>query len=152
MVAIFSAPFTPADALLPTMRGHGYAVLAPDALAALCGVAVADLDTLKPSWDALPPDEYLLDGGSYRRRRHSCFVVDDGRLERAPHRAHWQSKVYNALHGGLRRWCEPVSDAVANSPARSWLLLGLSTQVSRLHTPPPRYSEAHHLPTGSTAG
>src|SRR3546814_13434025 len=110
MVAIFSAPFTPADALLPTMRGHGYAVLAPDALAALCGVAVADLDTLKPSWDALPPDEYLLDGGSYRRRRHACFVVDDGRLERAPHRAHWQSQDYNALHGGLRRWFEPVSD------------------------------------------
>src|SRR3546814_16585836 len=52
MVAIFSAPFTPADALLPAMRGHGYAVLGPDAVAALCGVAVADLDTLKPSWDA----------------------------------------------------------------------------------------------------
>src|SRR3546814_16450026 len=91
MVAIFSAPFTPADALLPAMRGHGYAVLGPDAVAGLCGVAVADLDTLKPSWDALPPDEYLLDGGSYRRRRHACFVVDDGRLERAPHPAHWQS-------------------------------------------------------------
>src|SRR3546814_8875808 len=71
MVAIFSAPFTPADALLPAMRGHGYAVLGPDAVAGLCGVAVADLDTLKPSWDALPPDEYLLDGGSYRRRRHA---------------------------------------------------------------------------------
>src|SRR3546814_3588866 len=97
--------------LLPAMRGHGYAVLGPDAVAGLCGVAVADLDTLKPSWDALPPDEYLLDGGSYRRRRHACFVVDDGRLERAPHRAHWQSKDYNALHGGLRRWFEPVSDA-----------------------------------------
>src|SRR3546814_16949625 len=82
MVAIFSAPFTPADALLPTMRGHGYAVLAPDALAALCGAAVADLDTLKPSWDALPPAEYLPDGGSYRRRRPGYFVLADRSEER----------------------------------------------------------------------
>ena len=125
MVAIFSAPFTPADALLPAMRGHGYAVLAPDALTGLCDVAVADLDILKPSWDTLPPDEYLLDGGSYRRRRHACFVVDGGRLERAPHRAHWQSKDYNALHGGLRRWFEPISDSVVDSRAWSKLLLGL---------------------------
>src|SRR3546814_17882675 len=93
MVAIFSAPFTPADALLPAMRGHGYVVLGPDAVAGLCGVALADLDTLKPSWDALPPDEYLLDGGSYRRRRHACFVLDDGRLERAQHRANRESVV-----------------------------------------------------------
>src|SRR3546814_16646107 len=92
---------------------------------------------------ALPPDEYLLAGGSYRRRRHSGFVVDDGRLERAPHRAHWQSKDSNALHGGLRRWFEPVSDAVANSTAWSRLLLGLSTQVSRLHDHRPWYVEAH---------
>src|SRR5690606_21565871 len=44
MVAIFPAPSTPADALVPAMRGHGYAVFAPDAVAALCGVPVAELD------------------------------------------------------------------------------------------------------------
>src|SRR3546814_19024962 len=98
MVAIFSAPFTPADALLPAIRGHGYAVLAPDAVAGLCGVTVADLDTLKPSWDALPPDEYLLAGGSYSRRRHASFAVDDGPPERAPHPPHRQSTAYNPRH------------------------------------------------------
>ena len=152
MVAIFSAPFTPADALLPAMRGHGYAVLAPDALPALCGVATADLDALKPSWDALPPDEYLLDGGSYRRRRHACFVVDAGRLERAPHRAHWQSKDYNALHGGLRRWFEPISDSIVDSPAWSKLLLGLSAQVSRLGGAHPWYVEAHQFRIDTSDG
>src|SRR3546814_7426871 len=60
MVAIFSAPFTPADALLPAMRGHGYAVLGPDAVAGLGGVAVADLDTLKPSWDRSEEHTYEL--------------------------------------------------------------------------------------------
>ena len=41
MVAIFPAPFTPAEALLPAMRGHGYAVLGPDAVAALCEIGRA---------------------------------------------------------------------------------------------------------------
>src|SRR3546814_17560520 len=71
---------------------------------------------------------------------------------RAPHRAHWQSKDYNALHGGLRRWFEPVSDAVANSPAWSRLLLGLSTQVSRLHDARPWYVEAHQFRIDTSDG
>jgi hypothetical protein len=137
---------------MPAMRGHGYAVLAPDAVAGLCNVATADLDALKPSWDALPPDEYLLDGGSYRRRRHACFVVDGDRLERAPHRAHWQSKDYNALHGGLRRWFEPIGDAVVDSPAWSQLLLGLSAQVSRLQDARPWHVEAHQFRIDTSDG
>ncbi len=145
MVAIFPAPFTPADALVPAMREHGYAVFAPDAMAALCDLPLAGLDALAASWDELPPDRYLLDGGSYRRRRHACFVVDGDRLERAPHRAHWQSKDYNALHGGLRRWFEPIEDAVAGSDAWSRLLRGLTAQVSRLSDARPWYVEAHQF-------
>ncbi|MGN7726647.1 2OG-Fe dioxygenase family protein [Luteimonas sp. 22616] len=152
MVAIFPAPSTSAEALVPAMREHGYAVFAPDAVVALCGVPLAGLDALKHSWDDLPPDEYLLDGGSYRRRRHACFVVDGGRFERAPHRAHWQSKDYNALHGGLRRWFEPIEDAVAGSEAWSRLLLGLSAQVSRLAEARPWYVEAHQFRIDTSDG
>jgi hypothetical protein len=152
VVAVFSAPFTPAAALLPTMREHGYAVLAPDAVAALCDVPLAGLDALKGSWDDLRPDEYLLDGGSYRRRRHACFVVDGDRFERAPHRAHWQSKDYNALHGGLRRWFEPIEEAVADSAAWSRLLLGLSAQISQLKGARPWHVEAHQFRIDTSDG
>ncbi|MDN5781484.1 MAG: 2OG-Fe dioxygenase family protein [Luteimonas sp.] len=152
MVAIFSAPFTPAEALQPAMREHGYAVLAPDAVATLCDSPVADLDALKGSWDALQPDRYLLDGGNYRRRRHACFVVDGDRIARAPHRAHWQSKDYNALHGGLRRWFEPIEDAVVDSAAWSRLLLGLSAQVSQLAGARPWYVEAHQFRIDTSDG
>jgi hypothetical protein len=31
-----------------------------------------------------------------------------------PHRAHWQSLDYNALHGGIERWFEPITQALAN--------------------------------------
>ena len=152
MVAIFPAPFTPADALLPAMREHGYAVFAPDAVATLCDVTLAGLGALARSWDDLRPDQYLLDGGSYRRRRHACFVVDDDRLVRAPHRAHWQSKDYNALHGGLRRWFEPIGETVADSDAWSRLLLGLSAQVSRLRDAHPWYVEAHQFRIDTSDG
>lgn len=152
MVAIFSAPFTPVEGLLPAMREHGYAVLLPDAVTALCGARPVALDALKESWNDLEPDHYLLDGGSYRKRRHACFVVDDGRIEPAPHRAHWQSQDYNALHGGLRRWFEPIRDDVVASPAWSQLLLGLSAQCSELRDTHPWYVEAHQFRIDTSDG
>jgi hypothetical protein len=30
-----------------------------------------------------------------------------------PHRAHWQPLEYNALHGGIERWFEPLAPALA---------------------------------------
>jgi hypothetical protein len=152
MVATIAAPATTAEGLLPAMRERGYAVLGPDAVAALCGVSPQALDALARSWDDLQPDTYLRDGGSYRRRRHACFLVDDGRIERAPHRAHWQSTDYNALHGGLHRWFEPVEDAVATDPAWSGLLLGLSAQVSKLRQAHPWHVEAHQFRIDTSDG
>ena len=132
MVATFSAPYTPASGLLTDLRERGYAVLAADDVAVLCGVTIAQLDALKPSWDDLQPDRYLRDGGSYRRRRHSCFLVDAGNVVQAPHRAHWQSRDYNALHGGMQRWFEPITPAVVSQPAWERLLQALGDQFTQL--------------------
>src|SRR5689334_12236067 len=77
----FTAPMIPSPALtdpatVPALlRGQGYAVLSPQAVCSLTDSQLADLQALGPSWDGLPPDNYLKDGGHYRRRRHSCFVV-----------------------------------------------------------------------------
>ena len=108
MVATFLPPFTQAAALLPQLRERGYAVLSPTDVSELCGIEAGALEALKPSWEDLQPDRYLKDGGSYRKRRHSCFVAGQGGLLQAPPRAHWQSEEYNALHGGMRRWFEPM--------------------------------------------
>ena len=67
------------------------------------------LRTWLPSWNDLPPDAYLKDGGHYRRSRHSCFVVNGESVQQTPHRAHWQPLEYNALHGGMQRMFEPMS-------------------------------------------
>ena len=152
MVTTFSAPFTPVEALLPAMRERGYAVLMADAVAALCGEGPDTLAALQDSWNDLQPDRYLRDGGSYRRRRHACFVVDGERIQRAPHRAHWQSLDYNALHGGLRRWFEPIEDAVVAAPAWSRLLLALTAQCSQLKPARPWYVEAHQFRIDTSDG
>jgi hypothetical protein len=152
MVATFSAPYTPASELLPGLRERGYAVLAADDVATLCGVTIAQLDALKPSWDDLQPDLYLRDSGSYRRRRHSCFLVDADNVVQAPHRAHWQSRDYNALHGGMQRWFEPITPAVVSQPAWGRLLQALGDQFAQLKPVQPWYVEAHQFRIDTSDG
>ncbi len=129
MVARFAAPYTPLAGFDEAMHVRGYAVLQPQDVAALSGNALDALVALAPAWDNLAPDRYLKDGGSYRRRRHACFVAEDGALTQAPHRAHWQSRDYNALHGGMRRWFEPIEPSIVANPAWSRLLLSLAARI-----------------------
>ena len=88
---------------------RGRAVLSPAGFATFAGTGLAELDALRATWDDLPPDAHLRDGGRYRKRRHASFVVDAGEVRLVPQRAHWQPVEYNALHGGLERWFEPIA-------------------------------------------
>lgn len=139
---MFEPPWTPAAELVDALKRDGEAVLAPGSLSVL-GVSAAELDSLKPCWDDLPPDGYLKDGGRYRFRRHGCFVVDGDRLTLAPHRAHWQPLDYNALHGGIQRWYVPLAQEMADSPAWKALLLGLARVASAIKGEQPWFIEAH---------
>jgi hypothetical protein len=77
-----------------------------------CG-AVADWEQFAASWNDLALDTYLVDAGRFRRRRHAAFSVDaSGLLRRETHQAHFQSRSYNALYGGIERWFEPLSNAI----------------------------------------
>jgi hypothetical protein len=145
-------PLVPADALVDALRDPGHAVLNAAALCRSTGAALADLMTFAPTWNDLPPDRYLRDGGRYRRRRHACFVVDGEVLRPAPHRAHWQPVEYNALHGGLERWFEPMHDAVVASPAWHALLTGLARTASAIKGAQPWYVEAHQFRIDTTDG
>ena len=46
--------------------------------------------------------------GALPPRRHASFVVEGGAVNQAPHRAPLKPLEYNALHGGLERWFEPM--------------------------------------------
>lgn len=152
MVALFSAPCAPAEALAERLTANGYAVFAPEAVAVLCDVSTASLDALVPSWDDLPPDDYLRDGGRYRRRRHGSFVVGRAGVVQAPHRAHYQSLDYNALHGGLQRWFAPITPEIVAAPAFVQLIATLGARLRGVRAVDPWYVEAHQFRIDTTDG
>ncbi len=140
-----SPPVTPPSELTGVLRGRGYAVLSRDGLCGLVGVPAATLDALRPTWNDLPRDAYLRDSGRYRSRRHSCFVVEGPAVIPVPHRAHWQPVEYNALHGGLSRWFEPITREVVEQPVWPRLLSALGASFSAVKGPQPWYVEAHQF-------
>ena len=152
MVASFAAPQTPLDGLDAALRDRGFAVLAPAAVAALAGVPLAAFDALLSSWDGLCSDDYLKDGGRYRRRRHSCFVVEGDVLWQVPHRMHWQPVEYNALHGGMERWFEPIEPATVAQPAWSALIGALARTCSARRPASRWHVEAHQFRIDTSDG
>jgi hypothetical protein len=141
-----AAPITAPARVDAQLRESGYALLER------CpGEAHAPARWL-PFWDHLPADAHLRDGGRYRRRRHACFVVTGESVERVPHRAHWQPVEYNALHGGIERWFEPVETGLADDPAWAALLVGLGRHASVLRGAQPWYVEAHCFRIDTTDG
>lgn len=106
------------DAFARTPAADMRALLGDEALAAWPAFAT--------SWDDLALDEYMADGGRYRRRRYACFAMTGVVAEREPHQPHFQTVAYNRLNGGVERWFAPVSDAVGASPLLARLLALLS--------------------------
>jgi hypothetical protein len=148
--------FTPLADAATALRQHGYALLQPQDVAALAGLPLAALDALIPSWDALELDNYLKDGGRYRRRRHSCFVQQGRELTQTPHRAHWQPLEYNALHGGMNRLFAPVQPDTVAQPAWPALITAIgqvcSTARALENSATPWYVEAHQFRIDTTDG
>jgi hypothetical protein len=144
--------YTYPDQLPTLLRQQGYAVLSPQGVCELAGCAPQDLQALGPDWADLPPDQYLKDGGRYRRRRHSCFIAEGERLTQAPHRAHWQPVEYNALHGGMQRWFEPMQAEVVARPAWSHLLAAMARVASGLRGAQPWFIEAHQFRIDTEGG
>jgi hypothetical protein len=134
------------------LHAEGHAVLSPGGLSNLIGMPLSELNGLRPAWDRLPPDAYLRDGGRYRRRRHACYTVDGETLEAVPHRAHWQPLEYNALHGGLERWFEPIEASTSRSAAWRRLLVALGGVASSLKGARTWYTEAHQFRIDTTDG
>jgi len=150
---ILRPPFTELAHLHSALGTQGYAILSPAVLCEWLGTDLGSLDALRPSWDELPPDGYLRDGGRYRRRRHSCFVVEGDAVTQAPHRAHWQPVEYNALHGGLERWFEPLAPDIVSRPVWPLLLRRLAACGTALKPSTPRwYVEAHQFRIDTTDG
>ena len=145
-------PTTEPGGLADALAVRGHALLAPDAFARFADATLDELDALRPSWSALPPDAHLKDGGRYRRRRHASFVIDADSVRLVAQRAHWQPVEYNALHGGIERWFEPIDEAVLAAPAWRRMLLSFAALASARMGVQPWYVEAHQFRIDTTDG
>ena len=153
MMTSFSPPSLAAPAELGTvLRQQGYGVLDARNVSAMSGCPAAELVAMRTQWVDLPPDAFLKDGGRYRRRRHSCFIVEGAHVTQVPHRAHWQPVEYNALHGGMQRLFEPMLPELLAKPVLNQLLAWLGRVCSDLKGVRPWFVEVHQFRIDTTDG
>jgi hypothetical protein len=137
------------------LSSAGYAFLLPAETASVLGVRLTEVGSLSRWWNELPRDEYLRDGGRYRSRRHSCYVQEFERaagagppassLTGVPQRAHWQPTSYNALHGGLERWFEPIAPEVVTTPVWPKVLRSIGSLFAQVRPVERWFIEAHQF-------
>ena len=153
--------FNIATAPKPAVQGlsqDGLSLLTPTELTSTLHLPLpawsSGWDALADSWNRLPPDAHLKDGGHYRKRRHACFIQETttGDLMQTPHRAHWQPTDYNALHGGFERWFDPVEADVATAPAWTQLLSAFGQLFTQVQPVPRWYIEAHQFRIDTAGG
>jgi hypothetical protein len=132
----------------------GYAFLSAVDAATLFHVDLPQLNALRDAWARLPRDTYLRDGGSYRSRRHGCFIqtFSSGVLSAVPHRPHWQPTSYNALHGGLERWFEPIEPEVLTAPVWGRLVAAIGSLFEQVRHVDQWFIEAHQFRIDTSNG
>jgi hypothetical protein len=157
-------PLTAAADLAQQLAAAGWAVLDAAALRSVAqtlassparatpAVTPGAWEAWSPLWEDLPPDRYLRDGGRYRRRRHGSFVVEGRRCLPVAHRAHWQPVEYNALHGGIERWFEPLPAPLLADPAWVQLLCAGAGIAALLRGPARWFVEAHPFRIDTAGG
>lgn len=83
------------------------------------------------SWDDLPEDNFLSDGGHYRFRRYSVFNWNmNDELIQLPHEAHYQSTYRNNMNGGIYRDFEPFKPSTAQNPVLKSFIQLIAPQFS----------------------
>jgi hypothetical protein len=151
-VVNLSPPLTPTQQLAPAIQRDGFAIAAAASMAELTNQSVADLKNLGVHWQDLPRDPYLKDGGRYRFRRHASYTLSGAELTMVPHRAHWQSLDYNALHGGIERWFEPITQALASNLAWQAVIKNTAGLLSSIKPVNTWFIEAHQFRIDTSDG
>jgi hypothetical protein len=144
--------FVTEDRWTASLVDHHVAVLNPVSTLKVLACGPETVSHWAGYWKDLPPDQYLLDGGHYRHRRHSSFVVNGDAVLQVPHRAHWQPVSYNALHGGMTRWFEPMDKAITDSAEWLRALAQLGHGFSKVSGLQPWFVEAHQFRIDTAGG
>jgi len=150
--ANLAPPLTALDQIDRALRDDGFVVVSAQTVAQFSHVDLSSIQELAKFWEDLPRDPYLKDGGRYRFRRHASYQIKGEELTLVPHRAHWQSLDYNALHGGIERWFEPIKDELLSNAAWKSVLLGNQLNQIKPASNNAWYVEVHQFRIDTTDG
>lgn len=115
--------------------------------------ALADWQVFAASWDSLPPDLYMGDGGTYRSRRYAVLSAHaDGRIQVEPLQPHYQARSYNALNGGVPRHFEPIADRVLEGATFQSVVQWCNALFSAVEQHADWHIEAHQFRIRAVAG
>lgn len=149
---ILPPPLSRVENAMADYQSRGYTILDASSVRQLSGADAESLQHFAQDWEQLPPDHHLRDGGRYRFRRHASFVAKDQQLQAVSHRAHWQPLDYNALHGGIERWFEPMFEHTTQHPSWQRLLLWLCDWMNQVKGVQPWFIEAHQFRIDASNG
>lgn len=116
------------DDIIEKLREKDFLSLsAPKVIDLLSAIAKTDIGndaSFVESWNTLEEDQYMADGGRYRKRRHAVFeatqLAPKPRL--LPYQPHYQTENYNQLNGGIERYFAPIMPDLVESPTLVALL------------------------------
>ncbi|MCP4984371.1 MAG: 2OG-Fe dioxygenase family protein [Gammaproteobacteria bacterium] len=93
-------------------------------LSSIAASAIGEEHAFLDSWNRLERDQYMADGGKYRKRRHATYAIHNAGepAELMPYQPHYQTIDYNPLNGGVARYFAPILDDLHRSPTLAALL------------------------------
>ena len=115
--------------------------------------ALSDWDAFSSSWDDMPQDRYMADGGRYRRRRYATLSASiDGVIKLEPHQPHYQSLEYNTLNGGIAREYVPIADEIVGGDTMTSILKFCQSVFSQMLPEAVWHIEVHQFRIEASGG
>jgi hypothetical protein len=112
-----------ADNIVAELTGSGFAFVPQNAMLGLLDQhALSGWPNFASTWENLPIDTFMADGGQYRRRRFAAYGAEGAQITPKAHQPHFQGRSFNRLNGGINRWFDPVEAAAAEDPFTVGLL------------------------------
>jgi hypothetical protein len=93
-------------------------------LSAIAATPIGNDEEFLDSWGRLEQDQYMADGGKYRKRRHATYAIQNAgeAASLMPYQPHYQTADYNPLNGGVARYFAPILDDLHHSLTLAALL------------------------------
>jgi hypothetical protein len=154
----FGAPLPHGWDIARRLRHQGFCLASAEELTLQAIIEAESCRAAVPLWNNLPPDQYLKDGGHYRSRRHASFIhtlsppIGEPALIEVPYRPHWQPTAYNALHGGMFRHFDPLSEKLVQLACWNPLLTGLGHLFAQIKPSQQWFIEAHQFRIDTQGG